>query len=352
MQITLGLYQCHRRQENSKINNGQGGAGSNNSLDSQSSINPQRILHRDLKPGNIFLDANSNVKIGDFGLARVMNEESQFAYTHVGTPYYMSPEQINESNYNDKSDIWSLGCIIYETAALHPPFQAQNHLSLAMKIKAGKFERIPSRYSEELQRVVTWMLCQNPNERPNVDDLMNLPQISMRIREKKMQEVAHSIKKREEEMNRREEKMNERDSSIKEKEAQLSEKELLINELIKSSSTCASCGGELLKSLQKLASTMAGESSLAVSERMSIGSKLKESKMSAVSFSTNGYDGSSNKSKNSRTTQNAINKFKFTSDFKGYNDIQRVQQSARINEQTSNICYPEGMQASGTPVSA
>ena len=81
-----------------------------------------------------------------------------------------------------------------------------------MKIKAGKFERIPSRYSEELQRVVSWMLCQNPNERPNVDDLMNLPQISMRIREKKMQEVAHSIKKREEEMNRREEKMNERDS--------------------------------------------------------------------------------------------------------------------------------------------
>ena len=88
MQITLGLYQCHRRQENGKINNGQGCT----SLDSQSTVTPQRILHRDLKPGNIFLDANSNVKIGDFGLARVMNEESQFAYTHVGTPYYMSPE--------------------------------------------------------------------------------------------------------------------------------------------------------------------------------------------------------------------------------------------------------------------
>ena len=90
-----------------------------------------------------------------------MNEESQFAYTHVGTPYYMSPEQINESMYNDKSDIWSLGCIIYEMAALHPPFQAQNHLSLAMKIKNGKFERIPNRYSEELHRVVSWMLCQD-----------------------------------------------------------------------------------------------------------------------------------------------------------------------------------------------
>lgn len=149
-QITMGLYHCHRRQDAQKLNP---------QLSVTSDESTQKILHRDLKPGNIFLDANSNVKIGDFGLARMMNQDSQFAYTHVGTPYYMSPEQINESKYNDKSDIWSLGCIIYELATLHPPFQAQNHLSLAMKIKAGKFERIPTRYSEELMRVVTWMLC-------------------------------------------------------------------------------------------------------------------------------------------------------------------------------------------------
>ena len=70
---------------------------------------------------------------------------------------------------------------------------------------------------------------------------------------------------------------------------------------------------------------MAGESSLGISERLSLGSKLKESKMSTVSFNSNGFDGSSNKSKNSRHTQNAINKFKFTSEFKGCNDIHRVQ---------------------------
>ena len=87
----------------------------------------------------------------------------------------MSPEQINDSKYNEGSDIWSLGCIIYEMAALHPPFQAQNHLSLAIKIKAGKYERIPNRYSDELQRVIQWMLSQNPSDRPSVDDLLNIP---------------------------------------------------------------------------------------------------------------------------------------------------------------------------------
>ena len=79
-----------------------------------------------------------------------MGENSVFAQTHVGTPYYMSPEQINECSYNEKSDIWSTGCLIYEMAALKPPFEATNHLGLAIKIKAGKFDRLPLRYSEDL----------------------------------------------------------------------------------------------------------------------------------------------------------------------------------------------------------
>jgi serine/threonine protein kinase len=92
--------------------------------DLTSSKLPQKILHRDLKPGNIFLDSNSDVKVGDFGLARVMNHESQYAFTHVGTPYYQSPELIYDQKYNELSDIWSLGCIIYELCALRPPFVA------------------------------------------------------------------------------------------------------------------------------------------------------------------------------------------------------------------------------------
>jgi NIMA (never in mitosis gene a)-related kinase len=123
----------------------------------------------------------------------------------------MSPEQINECKYNEESDIWSLGCIIYELAALHPPFQAQNHLALAMKIKDGKFERLPPRYSEELQRVVAWMLTLAHEKRPSVDDLMNIPQISLRIREKKLHEVTGLLKKKEEELRGKEERLNDKD---------------------------------------------------------------------------------------------------------------------------------------------
>ena len=228
-----------------------------------------------------------------------MNHESQFAYTHVGTPYYMSPEQINESKYNEKSDIWALGCIVYELAALRPPFQAQNHLSLAVKIKAGKFERVPLRYSEELQRVVGWMLAQNPQERPAVEDLLNIPQVSLRIRDKKLQEAFHALRKKEDELRAWEARLEDRETQLQERESQLCERDALLSEVVKNASDIQNCGSslmnsELIKSLQRLASTIAGESMLSVSERVSISSKLKESKMSATSFGTLNNSGSHN----------------------------------------------------------
>ena len=109
-QIVMALHACHIRPEG-------------------------KILHRDLKPGNVFLDGQHCVKLGDFGLARMMNKDSFYAKTHVGTPYYMSPEQIQESWYNEKSDIWSAGCMLYELCALIPPLKKKiNKIILNFKI--------------------------------------------------------------------------------------------------------------------------------------------------------------------------------------------------------------------------
>lgn len=95
-----------------------------------------------------------NVKLGDFGLARVLGGGASLATTFVGTPYYMSPEQITEQGYNERSDIWSLACIVYELAALRPPFDATSQAALAVKIRAGHFDRLPAQYSAELNILI------------------------------------------------------------------------------------------------------------------------------------------------------------------------------------------------------
>ncbi|KAL6631210.1 kinase-like protein [Neocallimastix californiae] len=122
------------------------------------------ILHRDLKPDNVFLSNNvinsyTHVKLGDFGLATIINNpETDFVQTYVGTPYYMSPELINEQAYNSKSDIWSLGCLIYELCMLEPPFQARTQIQLAKKIKEGKILDIPKEYSQDIRLLIKSML--------------------------------------------------------------------------------------------------------------------------------------------------------------------------------------------------
>jgi len=155
-QILSALKTCHRRREKGAL---------------------KPILHRDIKPANVFLDRKDNAKLGDFGLARTLESMSKFAYTNVGTPFYMSPEQTNSKKYDERSDIWAVGCMMYELAALRPPFHASNQLALAMKINAGRFERIPKHYSENLYRAIRWMLHTEPTRRPRVEDLENLPEI-------------------------------------------------------------------------------------------------------------------------------------------------------------------------------
>jgi serine/threonine protein kinase len=155
----------------------------------------------------VFLGSHDNVKLGDFGLSKVLDNDSLYAYTNVGTPYYMSPEQINEDKYNHKSDIWSLGCIIYETCALKPPFQAENYLSLAMKIKDGKINRIPKQYSDDLQNIIKSMLSIDQDQRPSIQELVaNTPRINIKVREIKVKDMIAEYHKREEILSQKEKK--------------------------------------------------------------------------------------------------------------------------------------------------
>lgn len=118
----------------------------------------RKIMHRDLKAQNIFLTKNGIVKLGDFGIAKVLSNTAEKAVTIVGTPYYLSPEIIQNSPYNFKSDIWSLGVLLYEMIALKPPFNGSNIHMLAMQIVKGQFAPLPSTYSYELRALVNKLM--------------------------------------------------------------------------------------------------------------------------------------------------------------------------------------------------
>eukprot|EP00826_Nyctotherus_ovalis_P060472 TRINITY_DN848_c0_g1_i6.p1 TRINITY_DN848_c0_g1~~TRINITY_DN848_c0_g1_i6.p1 ORF type:complete len:433 (+),score=137.90 TRINITY_DN848_c0_g1_i6:419-1717(+) len=134
----------------------------------------KRILHRDLKSQNIFLTSKNFVKLGDFGIAKVLEHTMDKAHTIVGTPFYLSPEIIDGSSYSFAADIWSLGIILYEMCALKPPFTASSLSALGMKILKGNYQPIPSQYSRELHNLVGLLLNPKPQKRPSIKKLLSI----------------------------------------------------------------------------------------------------------------------------------------------------------------------------------
>lgn len=234
----MAFEECHRHKENGVL---------------------KPILHRDIKPCNVFLDHESNVKLGDFGLAKQLQNQDKLAETWVGTPYYMAPEMINEESYDEKCDIWSLGCLLYEMATLHPPFEAKSVVSLGKKIVSGKFAPIPSRYSADLQNVVSSMLSTNSSARPRVSQLLQHPALRYYVREgrltvreyksltyisarhKEILSKESQLRKKDREIQRRESELQRKEQSLKELERRLRESKISEGSTWSQTPTCSPC---------------------------------------------------------------------------------------------------------------
>ncbi|GAM89644.1 hypothetical protein ANO11243_076830 [Dothideomycetidae sp. 11243] len=177
-QLVSALYRCHYGEDPPSPDTTAVGLAKN-ALPIKSKLACDRmILHRDLKPENVFLGDGNAVKLGDFGLSKIISSHD-FASTYVGTPFYMSPEICAAERYSLYSDIWSLGCVIYELCSREPPFNAKTHFDLIQKIKLGKVAPLPRTYSRELSEVITACLQVNPNTRPDTAALLNLPRVKL-----------------------------------------------------------------------------------------------------------------------------------------------------------------------------
>ncbi|KAG9309207.1 kinase-like domain-containing protein [Chiua virens] len=204
MQILLALQHCHHPPSPSP----------------DVERRPQ-ILHRDLKPDNVFLDENNSVKLGDFGLSKALPQAS-FANTYVGTPYYMSPELMQEKAYDSKSDIWSLGCLIYELCALKPPFhEAKTHAELSILIRNGRIPPLPKGYSQTLSSVIKAMLNLNPAMRPSATQLLQHERLALITKVVEAEKMLSTVKTHKSVVLAKEREICAREAALIDREAKL-----------------------------------------------------------------------------------------------------------------------------------
>lgn len=133
-------------------------------------LHDNQILHRDIKSANILLNSNGDVKIGDLNVSKLL--KIGMLQTQTGTPYYASPEVWRDMPYDYKSDVWSIGCVLYEMCNLCPPFKGATLQEVYKKVCKGVFPPISRLYSKELSSLIGVLLKVNPNERPTVNGIL------------------------------------------------------------------------------------------------------------------------------------------------------------------------------------
>lgn len=158
------------------------------------SLHKLGIFHRDIKSSNVFLNKDGSVKLGDLNVSKVSSDE--FLNTQVGTPYYASPEVWSNMKYSKKSDIWSLGCVVYEMMALKLPFRGNDMESIQEKVLNGEYEPIADEYSNEILQVLFMLLNKNQDLRPSCEEILKVEPVKNRIGIKKIEKCRSSLLER------------------------------------------------------------------------------------------------------------------------------------------------------------
>jgi len=139
-------------------------------------VHDKQILHRDIKTQNIFIQNEHTIRIGDFGIAKGYNQNQDLGGSLIGTPLYMAPEVYNSSKkYSFRSDIWSLGCCIFEMCNLKNAFEAKSWNAVFVKVTKGQRAQLNSKYSNDMKNLVDSMLSVNGKNRPTIASILEKP---------------------------------------------------------------------------------------------------------------------------------------------------------------------------------
>ena len=200
-------------------------------------IHSKHIIHRDIKPHNIFLTKKGSIKLGDFGISKRLNNTLEKAKTFVGTAFYLPPEVINGKKYSYSADIWSLGVTFYQLMTFKPPFNGDSLPGLLKKIiNEEKYEKISKKYySKDLIHLIYKMMDFRPSHRPKPNDILNMDFIQKRIKkyleENKYDDILTKtiIKKYQDNHNKKLEEIKEEKEEQKEEKEIKEEKDDIIN---------------------------------------------------------------------------------------------------------------------------
>lgn len=155
-------------------------------------IHSKNILHRDLKPKNILLTKNNEVKIGDFGISKMLENTFDMAKTATGTPYYLSPEVCLGQRYDNKSDMWMLGCILYEMCALRRPFEGESLNQVLNKILKEDPKKLSNDFDPIFHRLTELLLQKTASLRASIQEILDLPEIRDNIERMKSGKLQQS----------------------------------------------------------------------------------------------------------------------------------------------------------------